>query len=180
MTRCLASILVLAACLVLPGTAALAEDPPKKEPPKEEPKEKEGTATNFTLRDVSGKFVRLSDYSDKVVMMSFWAVWCKPCLVELKHLEKLYKKYSKKGFVVLGISIDGPETQAEVKPLVQRYKLTFPVAIDKEKRVVKLYNPKNAAPFSIIFKNNKKIKTREGFQVSDVEAIEKEIADLLK
>jgi peroxiredoxin len=139
-----------------------------------------GTATNFTVRDIKGKYVRLSDFSSKGVLMNFWATWCKPCLIELKHLQKLYKKYKSKGFVVLAVSMDGPETRAKVKPLVKRYKLKFPVVIDKETRIVKLYNPKNAAPFSVFIKKGKVTKTREGFQVSDISAIEKEVKDLIK
>ena len=138
-----------------------------------------GKATNFTLRDLSGKYLRLTDFKDKVVLMSFWATWCKPCITELKHLNKMYKKYKPKGFVVLAIAIDGTESQAKVKPYVKRYKFKFPVAIDKDKRVVKLYNPKQAAPFSVYIKKGRIIKTREGFQVSDVPAIDREIKKLL-
>ncbi len=141
---------------------------------------KEGTATNFTLRDLNGKHIRLSDFQKNLLLISFWATWCKPCLVELKHLEKLYGKYKGKGFVVLGISMDGPETQANVKPTVQQYKLSYPIAIDRETRVVKYYNPKHAAPFSVLIKKGKVIKTRESFQVSDLPAIEKEIQDNLR
>ena len=68
----------------------------------------------------------------------------------------------------------------EVPALIKRYKLTFPVVIDKETRIVKLYNPKNAAPFSVFIKRGKVTKTREGFQVSDVSAIEKEVKELIK
>ncbi len=141
---------------------------------------KGGQATNFTLRDLQGRFLRLSDYADKVVLMSFWATWCKPCIKELTHLAKLYEKLKGRGFVVLAISIDGPETQSKVNTFVKRYRFPFPVAIDAEKRVVKLYNPKNAAPFSVFLKRGRVIKTREGFEVSDLPAIEKEILDLLK
>jgi peroxiredoxin len=139
-----------------------------------------GKATNFTVRDINGKYVRLSDFKKNVVLMNFWATWCKPCLVELKHLQKLYKKYRSKGFVVLAVSMDGPETRAKVKPFVKRYKLKYPVVVDKETRIVKLYNPKRAAPFSVFIKKGKVVKTREGFQVSDLPAIEKEIKGFLK
>jgi peroxiredoxin len=139
-----------------------------------------GGSTNFTVRDLNGKHVRLSDYNKNVLLMSFWATWCKPCIVELRHLEKLYQKYKSKGFVVLAVSMDGPETQANVKPVIQNYRLTFPVVIDHETRIVKLYNTKHAAPFSVLLKKGKQIKTREGFQVSDLPTIEREIQSLLK
>jgi peroxiredoxin len=157
------TLLLLAAVLLLPAVARA-----------------ESTATNFTIRDLNGKHIRLSDFSKNVVLMSFWATWCKPCIAELRHLEKLYQKYKAKGFVVLAISMDGPESQAGVKPAVQRYSWTFPVAIDKETRVVKLYNPKHAAPFSVLMRRGKVVRTRESFQVSDLPAIEKEIQDLLR
>ena len=136
--------------------------------------------TNFTVRDLNGKHVRLSDFHKNVLLMSFWATWCKPCIVELRHLEKLYQKHKAKGFVVLAVSMDGPETQAGVKPIVQTNRLTFPIVIDHETRIVKLYNPKHAAPFSLLFKKGKVVKTREGFQVSDLPAIEKEIQGQLR
>ena len=138
-----------------------------------------GKTTNFTVRDLKGKYIRLSDFKDKSVVMSFWATWCKPCIKELKHLEKLYKKYKSRGFVVLAISIDGPESRAKVKPFVKRYKWSFPVAIDKDTRVVKLYNPKRAIPFNVLLRRGKIIGTREGFRVSDLQAIEEEIKKAL-
>ena len=52
--------------------------------------------------------------------------------------------------------------------------------IDRETRVVKYYNPKHAAPFSVLIRKGKVIKTRESFQVSDLPAIEKEIQDNLR
>jgi peroxiredoxin len=139
-----------------------------------------GTATNFTIRDLGGKHLRLSDFKKNVVLMYFWATWCKGCTGELRHLEKLYRKYKAKGFVVLAISMDGPESQAGVKPVVQRDSLTFPVAIDRETTVVKLYNPKHAAPFFVMLRRGKVVRTREGFQVVDRPLIEKEIVELLR
>lgn len=139
----------------------------------------EGKSTNFTVRDINGRYVRLSDFQNKVLLMSFFATWCKPCLTELKHLEKFYREFKSKGFVVLAISTDGPESRDKVKPLVKQYKFTFPVVFDAESQVVKLYNPKRAQPFSVLMKNGKVVKTREAFHVSDLPHIRKEIENLL-
>ena len=166
MRRLITTTILAAVTVALLGGAALADKGTK--------------ATNFTVRDIKGKTVRLSDYKDKALILSFWAVWCKPCLVELKFLNKMYKKYKGQGFEMLAISIDGPETQARVKPLVRSKKFKFPVAIDKNKRIVKLYNPKNAAPYSVFINKGVVIKKREGFQVSEKKEIEKEIQEMLK
>ena len=135
---------------------------------------------DFTVRDLKGKYVRLSDFKDKTVEIAFWATYCKVCQKKLRYLDKWYKKYKSKGFVVLAVSVDGPQTQSKVKPIVRRYKLKYPVVIDKESRISRLFNPKRATPFSVILKHGKKVKVREGFQISDVKLMEKEIRDLLK
>ena len=48
----------------------------------------------------------LKTYKDKVVLVDFWATWCGPCIGELPHLQKAYKKYNEKGFEIVGISWD--------------------------------------------------------------------------
>jgi len=124
--------------------------------------------------------VRLSDYHGQVVLLNFWATWCVPCAAELPHLEQLYGKYGARGFVVLAISMDGPESSAEVGPRARRYGLTFPVLVDEETRVVGTYNPKRAAPFTVfIDRNGNLAKTREGYHAGDEVAIEADIRDLV-
>ena len=138
-----------------------------------------GTA-NFTLRDINGRYIRLSNYRKKLVYLSFWATWCKPCLKELKHLRKFYEKYKSKGFIVIAISLDGPETRSRVKATAQRYKMHFPVAVDADNSVTKLYIPRRALPYSVLIKKGRVIKKRAAFQISDLPLIEKEIVDALK
>ena len=144
------------------------------------PAQAKGKKIDFTARDLSGKYVRLSDYEGKVVEIAFWATFCKSCQKKLKHLQKWYAKYKDRGFVVLAVSVDGPETQAKVKPVVRRYKLKYPVVIDKDATISKLFNPKRSTPYSVFIKDGKKIKEREGFQVSDIKGMEAEIKELLK
>jgi len=58
------------------------------------------------LPDLNGKDVTLGDYKGKVVLVDFWATWCDPCRIETPWLIDLQQKYSSRGFVVLGISMD--------------------------------------------------------------------------
>ena len=144
------------------------------------PAQAKGKSIDFTVRDLSGKYVRLSDFKDKVVEIAFWATFCKSCQKKLKHLQKWYDKYKGDGYVVLAVSVDGPETRAKVKSVVRRYKLKFPVVIDKDATISKLFNPKRATPYSVIIKKGKKVKEREGFQVADIAGMEAELKALLK
>ena len=66
----------------------------------------EPTAPEFTLQDMNGNTVSLSDFTGKVVIIDFWATWCSPCRAAIPGLERLYKAYNAKGLVVLGISVD--------------------------------------------------------------------------
>jgi peroxiredoxin len=63
-------------------------------------------AADFTLQDMNGKNVRLSDYRGKVVLLEFWATWCPPCRASIPGIEKLFNAYKDKGLVVLAVSLD--------------------------------------------------------------------------
>ncbi|MSP62393.1 MAG: TlpA family protein disulfide reductase [Myxococcales bacterium] len=137
-------------------------------------------ATDFTLRDLEGRDVRLSDYTGKVVLIDFWATWCVPCEAEIPHLQQLYDEHKEKGFVILGIAMDGPETLANVGPKARSLNITFPVLLDEETKVVAVYNPKRTAPLSILIDRKGQIaRTRSGFNAGDEKAIEADVKSLL-
>ncbi len=72
-------------------------------------------ASDFSAQDTNGATLHLSDYLGKdVVLLDFWATWCQPCLEEMPHLRRIYEANKSRGFVVIGVSMDGPETVAEV------------------------------------------------------------------
>jgi peroxiredoxin len=140
-------------------------------------------ASDFTLRDLEGRQVHLSDYTNNkdVILLDFWATWCVPCEAELPLLEAMYKRYKDKGFVVLGIAMDGPETIAMVGPFARRYQLTFPVLLDDETKVVGVYNPKRTAPLTILIDRNGQIaRARSGFSAGDDKLIEEDVRSLLQ
>jgi peroxiredoxin len=140
-----------------------------------------GRARDFALRDVDGRTVRLSDHLGKdVVVIAFWATWCAPCITEHPHLERIYRAYQQQGFVVLAVSMDGPESIAEVAPHVRRYGLTFPVLLDEETRVVGTLNPKRAAPYTLVIARDGTIAyTHEGYSPGDEITLEDKVKALL-
>src|SRR5688572_21404408 len=127
-------------------------------------------AADFTLNDLDGRPVALRELTARrdVVVISFWATWCRPCLVELPFLQEMYERHRSDGFSVLAVSMDGPESEAQVRPTVRRYGWTFPILLDRDTRVGGLYNPRRAAPLSIIVsRDGNVVWSHEGFVAGD-------------
>ena len=92
----------------------------------------------FELKDLSGREHRLLDYRGKVVVVNFWATWCEPCRDEMPALEKLQKKFAGRPFVVLAVNFDEPE--ARIRKFMSVLPLTFPVLLDRERKLAKAWN----------------------------------------
>jgi len=72
-------------------------------------------APDFTLNDPNGNAISLSSLKGKVVLIDFWASWCRPCRAENPNVVKAYNKYNKKGFDILSVSLDGMPQQQNAK-----------------------------------------------------------------
>jgi peroxiredoxin len=95
-------------------------------------------APDFTLPALGGNTVRLSDYRGKVVFLNFWATWCAPCREEMPYMDYLYQGLKGRDFEMLAVSIDTKGADL-VQSFVTSYHLTFPVLLDADQRVYRLY-----------------------------------------
>lgn len=63
-------------------------------------------APDIELKDPNGKPIKLSSLRGKVVLVDFWASWCRPCRAENPNVVRLYKQFKDKGFTVYSVSLD--------------------------------------------------------------------------
>ncbi|MBI2389868.1 MAG: TlpA family protein disulfide reductase [Deltaproteobacteria bacterium] len=146
------------------------------------PADESSNVSDFTLTDIDGKSVSLSDHlGKKAIVLDFWATWCKPCIAEMAHMQKVYEEKKDQGLVILAISMDGSETEAQVAPTAKSKGWTFPVLLDSETRATSLYNPRRAAPYTVIIdRHGKIIRKREGFNPGDEVEMMKDIEAAMK
>jgi thiol-disulfide isomerase/thioredoxin len=94
-------------------------------------------APDFTLVDLEGNEVTLSDFRGKTVFLNFWATWCPPCRAEMPEIEAVYQEYKNKDVVVIGVDIR--ETKAEVLQFVQQGGYTWTFVLDTSGEVTVNY-----------------------------------------
>ena len=75
---------------------------------------------DFTLRNLQGQVIRLSNLRGQVVLLNFWATWCPPCRAEMPSMQALYQDYREKGLAILAISSD-VEGKDRVVPFIEKH-----------------------------------------------------------
>jgi peroxiredoxin len=132
---------------------------------------------DFTVKDIEGKDVLLSQYQGQVVLLNFWATWCVPCQREIPALTALYRDYKKRGFVVLGVSVDA-EVRS-IKPFAREMKMNYPVLIGAGREdLSKAFGPFIGFPTSVLVARDGQVCVRHVGVVSKAQ-LERQIAALL-
>lgn len=133
-------------------------------------------AANF--RDPAGTPHAVGELQGKTIVLNFWATWCAPCRQEMPQLNRLYEKYRSSGFVLLGVNVDDdPSKAAEV---ATKLGVTFPVLLDANKNVSKLYDL-NTMPSTVLIDREGTVRyVHRGYLAGYENNYEKQIRELLK
>jgi peroxiredoxin len=110
-------------------------------------------APDFTLKDLSGNMVSLKDYRGKIVLVDFWATWCVPCRKSIPELVELRKKYKGKEWVILGLSIDDPNSWDDkyvADFAKKRLKINYRI-LRADKKVIEVYLGTKPVGIPILF-----------------------------
>jgi thiol-disulfide isomerase/thioredoxin len=80
----------------------------------------------INLQDFEGKPVESDRFKGKILVLDFWATWCRPCVAEVPTLNKLQEKYGDRGVKIIGVTMASGDAQ-EVKPFISRNKMKYTV-----------------------------------------------------
>lgn len=153
---------LIASLLMIPLSAATLDKP----------------AADFTLKSLSGKNLKLSEYAGDVVMINFWASWCGPCRKEMPLMNDLYKKYQALGFVILGVNVEQELKLA--KSFLADTPVDFPILFDSSNKVSKAYDV-IAMPTTIMVDRNGNVRyIHKGYKAGDEKKYKKMVKKLIR
>lgn len=132
-------------------------------------------APDFSLSDINGKQVSLSEFKGKVVILDFFASWCPPCRQEVPDFIELEKAYGDKGFTVIGVALVSVE---DAKDFAAKFGINYPILVD-DGEASDLYGPIRSIPTTFVLdKSGKIVKLYIGFRPKNI--FEQDIKELLK
>ena len=118
---------------------------------------------DFTLRNIDNKKITLSDYRDKITLVSFWATWCAPCIYEIPDFVQLQNEYSDQ-VQILAINVDHEDISSkEWQEFKQKHRINYEILISNGK-ISKKFGNIYAVPTSfMIDKTGEIVKKLEGY-----------------
>lgn len=115
----------------------------------------EKPAPQFSLKDLNGRIVRLSDYRGKVVVINFWATWCPPCRAEMPDLVKLQREYGRQGLQIIGITYP-PEKKDRVRRFARSLKVNYPIALGTSE-IKARFSSEETLPLTVVVNRDGKV-----------------------
>ena len=132
--------------LAVQGASAAGQTEQDADTPQEEDKgEEEGQepekvlAPDFTVYDLDGNAVQLSDYIGKPIVLNFWASWCGPCQMEMPDFHEKYLQLGEKvNFLMINMTT-GRETQESAIAFIEKNDYSFPIFYDTQSDAAMTY-----------------------------------------
>lgn len=109
-------------------------------------------APPFQAKTIQGENISLKTAlkPNRVLLLTFWASWCSPCLEELNHVTTRMKNEPSTPLDLLTINVDTSETALDVKPTIKLHKFEMPVVLDPKHEIFAKYHQGKTLPFSVL------------------------------
>ncbi len=130
-------------------------------------------AIDFRAKSIAGDELSLEKFKGKVVLLDFWATWCKPCMFEMPEIKKLWKKYKSDRFIIIGISLD--RSEQALRSYIEQEGIEWPQCFDSSGKIANLYDA-HSLPYTVLIDHEgvvRGVRVRGG-------ALSGKVGDLLK
>ncbi|HEX6085658.1 MAG TPA: TlpA disulfide reductase family protein [Thermoanaerobaculia bacterium] len=109
----------------------------------------------YSAMNLDGTKYELASHRGKVVLLNLWATWCGPCRYEIPELQRLHDEHAKKGFAVVGVSVDESGIES-VRQFVTENRMTYPVVLDPQGKLANVMET-SVLPTSVLIGRDGKI-----------------------
>jgi thiol-disulfide isomerase/thioredoxin len=114
-------------------------------------------APAFTLLDLNGKKVSLSDFKGRPLLINYWGTYCAPCMVEMPWLQEFSRKYAPDGLAIVGITYDSEVGRDAIARTTQKLGVTYPILLSTPKAEKDYLSGTEALPMSFYVDREGKI-----------------------
>lgn len=116
---------------------------------------------DFSLTTFDGQAFNTKDYAGKVILVNFWASWCKPCEQEARELEEAYQYY-KPGGEVLFLGVDWVDTEPEALGFISKFGITYPNGPDLGTKIAQMFRIQAVPETYVIDRNGRLAYVKKG------------------
>ncbi len=105
---------------------------------------------DFELNDLNGAVVSATDFEGNILLINFWASWCKPCIEEIPMLSRLQTSYSERGVQIVGIALDDP---LKAKEFASVLVINYPILVGSTDTILtglRYGNRSGMLPYSVL------------------------------
>lgn len=106
---------------------------------------------DFTLTTFDGELLNVEDFRGKVVLVNFWASWCKPCEQEALELEQAYQNFKDRDVIFLGV--DYVDTEREALAYLDKFQITYPNGPDLRTKISQAFRIRGVPETFIVDRN---------------------------
>ena len=110
-------------------------------------------APDFSLQNLEGKNITLSDLRGQVVLVNLWASWCGPCRIEMPAMQQVYETYKDQGFTIVAVNATNQDSVTNALAFAEELNLTFPIVLDVDGEASANYNLRSLPSSFFVDKN---------------------------
>lgn len=159
--RLVTTVIAFGLLVAIAVSSCNSNDPPTKTPSAARANVLPRQVLEAENKSANGSFIKLGDYSGKVLLVNLWATWCGPCRMETPELVKLHKEFQSRGVEMVGLSTEDPVASARsVSEFVREFNVDYQIGWAKREVAQIMMQGRTSIPQSFIIARDGRVIRR--------------------